>query len=106
MSKNKFGDSKNLEFVEDKNEDNEFIDDKKEEKVKVPPKKAEVTKEIIVEKVIPPQCVPLKTYSRVAGRKADQMAGFVYYAQKNKLGPMSIKEWHKEFDNFSAKPIK
>jgi hypothetical protein len=49
--------------------------------------------------------VPLRVFLTVCGMKWDQIAGFKYYAEKNKLGPFTVEHWRIEFENFWNKPI-
>jgi len=50
--------------------------------------------------------IRLAVFLQIAGKKWDQMAGFKLYATKNKLGPMSIKEWQNELKNFMDTPTR
>jgi len=105
MAKRKFGDPENLESYDD----NMPVDEKPAEPTKPPEnlesKKSE-TKPVAEEKKPPAQCVDLRVFVKVAGPKPDQMAGFVYHAKKNKLGPMSVNEWRAEHKKFMAQPVK
>lgn len=53
----------------------------------------------------PAQSVGLRVFATVSGLKLDQLAGFVYYAQKNNLGPMSMSDWKVEHDKFLSRPV-
>jgi len=52
-----------------------------------------------------PQMVPLKVFVAVSGQKPDQMAGFSYFANREKLTPRSIKDWREAYAKFMATPI-
>jgi len=70
------------------------------------PKIEEVTPVVVEEKPMEPPkpVVPLKVFLQVFGMKWDQMAGFKYYATKQKLEPLTIEEWRKAFADFMNKP--
>jgi hypothetical protein len=50
--------------------------------------------------------VPLKIWLSVCGIKPDRVAGFVSFAKRQKLGPMSIPEWAHSWQNFLKRPVK
>jgi len=108
MAKRRFGDDdKNLESSEEKSvaEDTPFTPEpaKTLESAKPTETKSAAPAE---EKKPPAQSVPLRVFVNVSGRKPDQMAGFVYHAKKEKLGPRSVPEWRAEFEKFLARPVK
>jgi len=47
----------------------------------------------------------LRVFATIAGPKWDQMAGFVSYAQRMKLGPLTMESWQEEFKKFQEKPV-
>jgi hypothetical protein len=49
--------------------------------------------------------VNLSVFLAVSTVKPDQMAGFCYWAKKNRLGPMTIRDWKQEYTNFMGRPI-
>lgn len=103
MAKHKFGDPQNLESSEEKS-----VEETEPSSPPEPPKNLESPKETATETeaTAPVQSVALRVFANGSGHKADQMAGFVYYATKNKLGPMSMTAWHAELAKFSATPVK
>jgi hypothetical protein len=60
-----------------------------------------------VPQVSPPDrpLVPLRVFASVVGVRWDQMAGFVAYAKKQKLGPLTIEDWRVALTQFNAKPV-
>jgi hypothetical protein len=52
-----------------------------------------------------PTRIRLEVFMRLSGRKPDQMAGFAWYARKQKLGPLSVPEWHEALAAFDARPV-
>lgn len=48
--------------------------------------------------------VQLRVFVRAFGVKWDQVAGFMHYAQSNKLGPMSMADWRAEYERFLSSP--
>jgi hypothetical protein len=48
--------------------------------------------------------VALRVFATIAGPKWDQMAGFVSYARRQKLGPLTMEDWRAEFKKFQGKP--
>ena len=62
-------------------------------------------------KSLDPPSAPLKEYlalrvfATIAGPKWDQMAGFVAYARRLKLGPLTMEDWQAEFKKFQEKPV-
>lgn len=67
-------------------------------KIKTAPKAVPVQKEKPV--------IRLEVFLRIAGPKWDQMAGFKSYARKQKLGPRTVPEWKKIYQDFMNKPVK
>jgi len=65
----------------------------------------EVTPAEIVELTHPADIVPLKVYAALAGYKWDQLAGFVNYARRKNLGPMTVAAWHAAYQIFQDKPV-
>lgn len=49
--------------------------------------------------------VPLEVFATAGGARWDQLAGFVSHAKRNKLGPMSIKDWRAALVEFQNKPV-
>ena len=49
--------------------------------------------------------VTLRVFVTLCGHKWDQMAGFVNYAQRTKLGPMSVSNWHDAYKEFQIRPV-
>ena len=50
--------------------------------------------------------VALSVFSAIFGPKWDQLAGFKYYAKKNKLGPLTVLEWRQAFADFMNRPTR
>jgi len=50
--------------------------------------------------------IKLRVFLASSGLKPDQSAGFESFARNNKLGPMSIPQWHTELDKFFSRPVK
>jgi hypothetical protein len=53
----------------------------------------------------PANLMPLRVYATIAGPKWDQMAGFVNFARRNKLGPMTMTEWQQAHKRFMNRPV-
>jgi len=53
----------------------------------------------------PADVVALRVYITLAGPKWDQMAGFVSYARRLALGPMTVEAWQAEYQKFQSKPV-
>lgn len=49
--------------------------------------------------------VALRVFIASGGIRWDQMAGFKSYAQRTKMGPMSIPDWRKAFTEFMQRPV-
>jgi len=65
------------------------------------------TKEVETkEEVHPADLINLRVYATLSGRKWDQMAGFVSYANRNKLGPMTVQNWNLVYEVFQGTPVK
>ncbi len=52
-----------------------------------------------------PGSVPLRTFVAAGKIKPDQMFPFAGYARRTKLGPLTMSEWHDEFQKFQKRPI-
>jgi hypothetical protein len=53
----------------------------------------------------PSAAMALRVFATLAGPKWDQMAGFVSYAGRHKLGPMSMEEWQAAFVQFQNRAV-
>lgn len=53
----------------------------------------------------PADLIALRVYATLAGPKWDQMAGFVSFARRQHLGPMTVEAWQAEYKKFQDKPI-
>ena len=58
------------------------------------------------ELVHPADLISLRVYATLSGRKWDQMAGFVSYANRNKLEPMTVQSWNSVYEVFQGTPVK
>jgi hypothetical protein len=58
------------------------------------------------ELVHPADLITLRVYATLSGRKLDQMAGFINYANRNKLGPMTVQSWNSIYTAFQGTPVK
>jgi len=50
--------------------------------------------------------IPLRVFEKIAGARPDQLAGFLHYAKKNNLGPLTVPEWREAREIFRTKPTK
>lgn len=56
--------------------------------------------------VEPSDLMPLRVYATIAGPKWDQMAGFVSFALRNKLGPCTMQQWREHFERFKNRTVR
>lgn len=55
--------------------------------------------------VEPSDLMTLRVYATIAGPKWDQMAGFVNFAMRNKLGPFTMQQWREQFERFKNRTV-
>lgn len=67
--------------------------------------KPEVTPKVEEKPADPSDLMPLRVYATIAGPKWDQMAGFVNWARRSNLGPLSMQGWTNEFEKFKNRPV-
>lgn len=48
--------------------------------------------------------VKFRVFEAASGIKPDQLAGFKSYVNVQKLGPMTMNDWRKSYDEFLNKP--
>lgn len=53
----------------------------------------------------PKAYVRLEVFCRLTGLKWDRTAGFKHWAEKQKLGPMTVPEWWVKLREFQKKPV-
>lgn len=56
-------------------------------------------------KTDPSALMALRVFGTIAGPKWDQMAGFVSWATRLKLGPMTMQQWQTEYEKFKTRPV-
>ena len=49
--------------------------------------------------------VPLRVFATVSGIKADQFKPFAMYAERQKMKPCPVTEWHTRFESFKNRPV-
>jgi hypothetical protein len=64
----------------------------------------EIIKPVIVSTEPVQPVVSLKVFVQTSGKKWDQLAGFKHYAKICGLGPLTILEWRKAFNDFMNRP--
>jgi hypothetical protein len=53
----------------------------------------------------PAAAISLEVFGRISGVKPDQLAGFAWYAKRQRLGPQSVWSWRHEYARFLARAI-
>jgi len=53
----------------------------------------------------PKALLQLRVFAAMAGVRWDQVAGFVSYAKRNKLGPLTMEDWQAEFQKYNNRPV-
>jgi len=53
----------------------------------------------------PVALLSLRVFVTVAGPKWDQMAGFVNFATRAKLGPCSMAQWREHYERFQKRAV-
>jgi hypothetical protein len=64
----------------------------------------ETAKPVIVPTEPAKPVVSLQVFLQIAGKKWDQLAGFKQHATKNNLGPLTVPDWRKAFNDFMNRP--
>lgn len=100
MGKKGSGTAVNRKPVEDK----PVIQEQPNAKQPTPERTPVVRKPSAPLRVLP--TVNINVFAAVSGIKPDQLAGFYYYAKRNKLRQMTVPEWHEAYKAYLVLPVK